>query len=88
MKILKKIYVYNECKTLPKIGWFQACLLCTSITSGVMVFDTFEKNKKIYEINVYVCSPCQKKLLVDKALKEEYKEKCVKYINSRLFTYP
>jgi hypothetical protein len=88
MKILKKKYIYNECKTLPKIGWFQACYLCTSITSGVSVFDTFSKKKIIYEINVYVCSPCQKKLLVDKVFKKKYKAKCVKYINSRLFTYP
>ena len=46
MKILKKIYLYDEGKTLPQIGWFQACYLCTSITSGLLIFDTFEKKKK------------------------------------------
>ena len=88
MRMLHKIYIYREKENLPEKGWFQSCFMCGAITSGLKLFDSLEKGKDIYEIYVYVCSPCQKKITGSNETEEKFKYKCSRYINQHFFKYP
>ena len=88
MKTLHKIYIYRDHEHLPEEGWFQSCFLCYTITSHTHLFDTREIDKKIYEINVYLCPDCQKKMQRDQETVDILKRKCSRYINRHFFTYP
>ena len=88
MIMLHKIYIYRDKENLPEEGWFQSCFMCYTITSNLKLFDTFKKNKEIYEIYVYVCPPCKKKMETKVNYRETFKQKCIRYINRHFFTYP
>ena len=88
MKTLHKIYIYQDREHLPEEGWFQSCFLCYTITSHTHLFDTREIDKKIYEINVYLCPDCQKKMQRDQETVDILKRKCSRYIDRHFFTYP
>jgi hypothetical protein len=88
MKMLHKIYIYHDHDTLPEEGWFQSCFLCYTITSHTHLFDTREIDKKIYEINVYLCPDCKKKMQPEGDTADVLKQKCTIYINKHFFTYP
>jgi len=88
MKTLHKIYIYRDREHLPEEGWFQSCFLCYTITSHTHLFDTREIDKKIYEINVYLCPDCQKKMQRDQETVDILKRKCSRYIDRHFFTYP
>lgn len=88
MRMLHKIYIYREKENLPEEGWFQSCYMCDTITSGLELFDTWEEGKKTYEIHVYLCSGCHKKITYNVPFHDSYKRRCSRYIDKHFFTYP
>jgi len=88
MRTLHKIYIYRDRENLPEEGWFQACFACYIITSRLKLFDTIHKGKDIYEIFVYLCSDCKKKILKDEDFNKKFEKKCKKYIQRHLFKDP
>ena len=88
MRMLHKIYIYREKENLPEEGWFQSCFMCYSITSGIHLFDTVTERKRIYEIYVYLCPECQKKIVCQYEYGARFKRKCTLYVNENFFTYP
>ena len=93
MKMLHKIYIYREGANLPENGWFQRCFMCCTVTSGTRIYDRLDKvinnEKTRYELYVYICPNCQRKLDGDgEAFKLRYKNKCALYINKNFFKYP
>ena len=83
--MLHKIYIYREKENLPEDGWFQSCFMCYTITSSIMMFNTMEKKKKIYEIYVYLCPSCQRKIEKDVNYGKLFKKKCIRYIHMHFF---
>ncbi len=74
MPTIRQVYLYED-KDLPKCGWFQGCILCSTITSKTLFFDfkSDEKEKLKYEFYTYLCPPCQRKIKNDKKENENYK---------------
>lgn len=73
MKI-KKIFLY-ETTHLPEEGWFQGCIRCETITANIKLFKTITTTKKITEVRVYLCLPCQN-VLKDNTLDKIFIENC------------
>ena len=88
MRMLHKVYIYRDKGNLPEEGWFQACFMCYTITSGLKFFNTVHHQKKIYEIYVYLCPFCQKKTKEKDEYEEKLKNRCIEYINKFFFKYP
>ena len=87
MRTLHKIYIYRDKENLPEEGWFQACFLCYTITSGIKLFDTIEKNKDIYEIFVYLCPVCKRKTDENIEYNQKLEKKCTRYIRRHFLMY-
>ena len=82
MKTLHKIYIYRDAETtsLPEDGWFQRCFVCYTITSYLSHFETFEYGKQIYNVEVYLCPCCQKKIENNTKFKSRYEFRCNRYL--------
>ena len=72
-KVIKQIYIYRD-SHLPENGWIQACFNCytkTSKTNLINICKTNDKHKiTLWEIYIYVCPKCNKRLFVYKQKKE------------------
>ena len=81
--INKNFYIYDTDEEivarLPKKGWMQKCFMCNMITAKTISYKkkTIKKfNKKIeYDIRVYCCPPCIRKM--DKSDKYFHYFKCI-----------
>ena len=88
MKLCKRIYIYrNVSETLPDNGWFQQCVLCKTVTSGLHYLKTLEKCRIIYEYIAYLCYDCQKEIIKDASKNETLKKACDIYIKNNII-YP
>ena len=84
-------FIYEEYETLPAEGWFQKCRMCCTITSKLDRYTTITIGKDVFHVLVYVCLPCQKKLLHDNEYWEKYNKRCNRYIrknSTNMFILP
>tara|TARA_Y100000389_G_scaffold5557_1_gene5320 strand:- start:1310 stop:1552 length:243 start_codon:yes stop_codon:yes gene_type:complete len=71
-------YIYHKIENLPEEGWFHPCFLCYTITGQYKKIENV--GEKIYDYNVYLCKPCQKKILKDTELENKYRKMVIKFI--------
>mgnify|MGYP001384779545 FL=1 len=55
----KCIEIYKD-SHLPKKGWIQACVWCSSLTSKTMFYKKIETTKKDYMLFIYYCKDCER----------------------------
>lgn len=75
MPTVRQVYLYED-KNLPKCGWFQGCVVCSTITSKVQEykFKSTINNLQHYEFYSYLCPPCQRLIKSDKNELAKYKQ--------------
>jgi len=58
-KINKCIEIHKD-SHLPKKGWIQACVWCSSLTSKIKFYKKVETSDKDYILFIYYCKDCEK----------------------------
>ena len=81
MIIKKELFPPVE-NNLPHDGWFQACVLCYSITANLILFEKHIIFDETIEYYAYLCSPCIKLIKKYPKIAEKYEKKCSKLIKS------
>ncbi len=76
-------YIYHEIEDLPDEGWFHPCFLCYTITGQYKKIENV--GEKIYDYNVYLCKPCQKKISKDIELEKKYRKMVIKFIRLKIY---
>lgn len=65
------IYFFDK-SHLPKRGWFQSCLMCSSITGSCYLEQVIKKDDKKYNINCYLCDVCYKEMCDNEKFYRKY----------------
>ena len=80
MPTVKIVTIYAE-SHLPKNGWFQACIVCETITSETRLHRIIDISSKLmYEIHPHICPYC-KKNLKNNNFKSKYTKVCNQMID-------
>ena len=88
MSDIIEIFIYRD-SHLPEEGWLQSCFKCKEITGKYFLFQTFYKEKDVYEFYIHTCSKCKKKFDNYPLVYVNFGDKCNKYIRKHfafLFT--
>ena len=60
MIMTKKRQEIHRSSHLPEKGWFQACIICSSITSHIILYTSEQTDR--FDFEIYTCRPCTKTL--------------------------
>lgn len=74
MPTVRRVQLYED-RNLPKCGWFHGCILCSTITSKIKLYDfkTDVNSNSQYEFYTFLCHPCQRQIKNDNLVMYNYK---------------
>ena len=74
MPTVRRVQLYED-RNLPKCGWFHGCILCSTITSKIKLYDfkTDVNSISQYEFYTFLCHPCQRQIKNDNLVMYNYK---------------
>lgn len=87
--INREYHIYDTDKNLmirlPEKGWMQQCFLCNLITSKTITYKKISHEKRyvkiIYEIKVYCCPSCIRKMDKCDEYFDFFKESCDNFLD-------
>lgn len=75
MPTIRQVYLYED-RNLPKIGWLQGCIVCSTITSHTKIYEFKSQIPSIakYEFHTYLCPTCSRIMKNETEKYNEYKQ--------------
>jgi hypothetical protein len=72
MPSVRRVQLYED-RNLPKCGWFHGCILCSTITSKIKLYDFKTDLKSKYEFYTFLCPPCHREIKNNDLVMHNYK---------------